>query len=66
MHLLKMFSFNNSEEHAREVQEVLTRHFQKMLDEESDRLWAEGVLNQERLDELRKEDLHKGRATWHV
>ena len=28
LHLLKMFSFNNSEEYAREIQEVLTKHFQ--------------------------------------
>ena len=58
MHLLKLFSFNNSEEYAREIQLVLTRHFQKKLDEESDRLWEEGVLNQEKLDEIRQTDLH--------
>ena len=38
MHLLKMFAFNGSEEYAREVQEVLTRHFQDRLDAEADRL----------------------------
>ena len=32
MHLLKLFSFNNSEEYAREIQTVLTRHFQERLD----------------------------------
>ena len=57
-HLLKLFSFDNSEAYAREVQEVLTRHFQAKLDQEADRLWDEGILNQQRLDELRKEDLH--------
>lgn len=39
MHLLKLFSFNNSEEYAREIQTVLTRHFHERLDAESDRLW---------------------------
>ncbi|MBQ6200054.1 MAG: hypothetical protein IJK50_01295 [Prevotella sp.] len=58
MHLLKLFSFNNSEEYAREIQAVLTRHFQERLDAESDRLWDEGILNQEKLDELRHMDLH--------
>jgi hypothetical protein len=58
MHLLKLFSFNNSEEYAREIQTVLTRHFQERLDAESDRLWDEGILNQEKLDELRHMDLH--------
>jgi len=58
MHLLKMFSFNSSEDYARELQDVLTRHFQQLLDAEADRLWDEGILNQEKLDEIRQEDLH--------
>ncbi len=58
MHLLKLFSFNNSEAYAREIQTVLTRHFQDRLDAESDRLWDEGILNQEKLDELRQMDFH--------
>ena len=58
MHLLKLFAFNNSEEYAREVQMVLMRHFQELLDAESDRLWDEGILNQEALDTIRQEDLH--------
>lgn len=58
MHLLKMFSFNKSEDFAREIQDVLTRHFQAQLDTEADRLWDEGVLNQEKLDAIRHEDLH--------
>lgn len=59
LHLLKMFSFNNSEEYAREIQEVLTKHFQKRLDAEADRLWDESILDQKRLDEINKMDLHK-------
>lgn len=58
LHLLHLFSHDNSEKYAREVQDVLTRHFQNLLDEEADRLWDEGILNQERLDELRHTDLH--------
>ena len=58
MHLLKLFAFNNSEDFAREIQIVLMRYFQQKLDEESDRLWEEGVLNQEKLDEIRHLDLH--------
>ncbi len=30
---------------------VLTQHFQSRLDAEADRLWDEGILNQEKLDE---------------
>ena len=58
-HLLKLFSFDRSEAYAREIQEVLTRHFQEKLDKEADRLWDEGILDQKRLDELRQEDLHR-------
>ena len=58
MHLLKLFAFNNSEDYAREIQLVLTRYFQQKLDEESDRLWESGVLDRERLDEIRHMDLH--------
>ena len=58
MHLLKLFAFNNSEDFAREIQMVLMRYFQQKLDEESDRLWEEGVLNQEKLDDIRHFDLH--------
>lgn len=35
-----------------------TPYFQQKLDEESDRLWESGVLDQERLDEIRHMDLH--------
>ena len=41
-----------------EIKDVLMRYFQGRLDAESDRLWDEGVLDQERLEELRNKDLH--------
>lgn len=44
MHLLKLFAFNNSEEYAREIQMVLTRHFQARLDAEADRLCTQQPL----------------------
>ena len=58
MHLLKLFSFDRSESRALEIKEVLMRHFQDCLDAESDRLWDDGILDQEMLDHLRHEDLH--------
>ena len=58
MHLLKLFSFDKSESRALEIKEVLMRYFQDRLDAESDRLWDEGILNQECLDQLRHKDLH--------
>lgn len=58
IHLLKLFSFDRSERRALEIKEVLMRYFQSQLDVEADRLWDEGILDQERLDQLRGEDLH--------
>ena len=58
-HLLKLFSFDRSEAYAREIQEVLMHHFQEKLDREADRLWDEGILDQQQLDRMRHEDLHK-------
>ena len=57
-HLLKLFSFDNSDSYAREIQEVLMRHFQRKLGMESDRLWDAGVLDQDRLDAIRGGNLH--------
>ena len=58
MHLLKLFAFDNSERRAHEIQDVLMRYFQKRLDDESDRLWDAGILDQDALDAIRHEDLH--------
>ena len=59
MHLLKIFAFDKSEDRALEIQNVLTQYFQHQLDKEADKLWAEGILNQEILDQIMNEDLHK-------
>jgi len=58
-HLLKLFSYNKGDAYAREVQSVLTHYFQEKLNREADKLWDNDTLNQQRLNELRAEDLHK-------
>ncbi len=57
-HLLKMFAFDGSEERLLEVKNVLSEYFRKKADACLDALWDSGTLNQERLDELRHQDLH--------
>lgn len=59
LHLLKMFAFDSSEDRLLEVQKVLADHFRKKADERLDQLWDLGVLNQEKLDAIRHQDLHK-------
>jgi hypothetical protein len=58
-HLLKMFAFDGSEERLKEVKTVLADYFRKKADESLDSLWDSGVLSQERLDNLRHQDLHE-------
>ena len=57
-HLLRMFAFDSSEETLNEVKQVLSEHFRKKAETELDKLWDEGVLNQEVLDNINKLDLH--------
>ena len=57
-HLLMMFAYDSSEEHLREVKEVLTQHFAKKVDERFNELWDANVLDQNKLDELRNMHLH--------
>ena len=57
--LLKMFSFDHSDEFVIELKKVWGEYLQKKIDKELDRLWDQGVLNQEKLDELRHQDLHQ-------
>ncbi|MBO4451327.1 MAG: hypothetical protein J5770_02805 [Bacteroidaceae bacterium] len=58
-HLLRIFGYDNSEEYAREVQTALVQYFKKKLEAEDNRLWDEGILSQERLNELRHTDFHE-------
>lgn len=53
VNLLKIFAYDDSEETAREIQQVIFQHLQKKMDDELDRLWDEGILDQKKLDELR-------------
>lgn len=56
-HLLKLFAFDGSEEKLLEVKEVLTKYFSQKLDKRLNELWDSGVLNQDKLDELRTRHL---------
>ncbi|MDE6577537.1 MAG: hypothetical protein K2J82_03820 [Muribaculaceae bacterium] len=56
--LLKLFAYDHSEEFAVELKKIINNYLQSIIDAESERLWEEGILDQERLDEIRKEDLH--------
>jgi len=52
LHLLKMFSHTQSEDSLKEIKSVLFNYYCKKLDEETDRLWAEGKLNDKVIEEM--------------
>ena len=56
--LLKLFALDSSEEFAMEIKEVLTKYLLSKLQKETDKLWDAGILNQEVLDRINREDLH--------
>ena len=57
-HLLRMFSYNDSEETLQEMKSVLTKYYAQKVEKDFDKLWDDGVLDQKKLDELRTQDLH--------
>ena len=57
-HLLMMFAYDSTEEHLKEVKEVLVKHFAKKVENRFNELWDSGVLNQDKLDEIRGMHLH--------
>ncbi len=59
MHLLSVFSHEDSDDRLMEIKSILMNYYQDKLDKHLDNLWNSGVLNQARLDEVSKMDLHK-------
>ena len=57
-HLLMMFAYDSTEEHLKEVKDVLVKHFAKKVEDRFNELWDTGILNQEKLDEIRGMHLH--------
>ena len=56
-HLLKMFAYDNNVERLTEIKELLTRYYAEKVDQRMNQLWDEGILDQQRLDELRGKHL---------
>lgn len=52
-HLLKLFAYDSSEETLRDIQDLIAKYLSEKIDRQMDELWESGVLNQEKLDELR-------------
>jgi len=59
IHLLKMFELSNTEHALEELKNVLYKFYSEKMEAELDKLWDSGQLDQQRLDEINKMDLHK-------
>ena len=57
LHLLKMFAYDSSEEHLKEIKDVLAKHFAKKVDDEMDALLNEGKINADVIEEWSKEHM---------
>ncbi len=59
IHLLQMFKVDKSQKGLEELKDLLFSYYSKKMDETLDLLWENGDLDQTRLDEINKMDLHK-------
>ena len=55
--ILESFASAKSQEEMDELMDMLRDFYAKRLDKELERLWNEGILNQEKLDELSEQHL---------
>ena len=55
--ILESFASAKSQEEMDDLMDMLRNFYAIRLDRELDRLWDEGILNQEKLDELRGQHL---------
>lgn len=56
-HILRMLSFSSSESTVDELKRVLFDYYSKRMQTEADKLWDEGVLDDERIEGLLDEHL---------
>ena len=57
MHLLEMFNYCKSENAIEELKAVLADYYAKKTQEEADRLWENGTLDENAVEELLSEHL---------
>jgi len=55
--ILESFASAKSQEEMDELMDMLRNFYAKKMDRELEKLWDEGLLNQEKLDELREQHL---------
>ncbi len=56
-HILKLMSTFKTDRQVEELRHVLSEYYARKAEEELERLWDEGILDQRKLDELRTRHL---------
>ena len=56
-HLLRMFAYDGDENRLAEIKTVLADYLSNKIDTKMDSLWDAGILDQNKLDEIRGKDL---------
>ena len=59
IHLPQMFALDKRRQGLDELKNVLYQHYAARMETRLDELWQSGQLNQERLDEINRMDLHQ-------
>ena len=57
LHLLKIFSFAKTEDTLFEIKKALSAYFAQKVEDDMDKLWDEGLWNQEKNEDILKEHL---------
>lgn len=57
LHILEMMKYFKSESAVLELQQVLADYYAKKVQEEADRLWDSGILNEDAIENLGKAHL---------
>ncbi len=58
IYLLRMFKYMKTPEELEEMKNVLFQYYAKKAREEMDKLWESGQLDEKRLEEINRTDLH--------
>lgn len=61
LHLLKMFSYTKSETTLDSMKQVLVQFYSQKLDDEMERLWDEGLWDEQKNEDILKEHLRTHR-----
>ena len=58
MHILQLMKYCNTEGAIEELDSIISKYYEEKLQKEVDKLWDEGTLNADAIENILSEDLH--------